>query len=536
MSITRRDLFRSTAAVGGAAALTGLSGGLAAEAVAGSPALARVTTRGRTLHRGATTTTGWRPVVARAGEPYVVRTGLGVGAKRGRRARRKPLLAFVQLSDVHICDSQSPARVEPWDRFSDDGGPGTYKSSYRPQEILTAQIAESMVREINRIGRGPVTSKPFSLAIQTGDNTDNAQYNEIRWSIDLLDGGQVSSDSGDRTKYEGVMAPEPEFYDTRYWHPDGTPTGLVDDLPRSRYGFPTVPGLLDAARAPFEAQGLNLPWYTARGNHDPLVQGNFPPTAEQRAQALGTTKVIATGKVRTVAADPDRRFLTPRQWVEEHFETTGRPVGHGFTATNRAKGTAYYTFDKGLVRFVVLDSVNPKGGQNGSLDRAQFSWLRKILTATKRRLVVVASHHTTGTMNNGESPRVQGTALVAELLRHQNVIAWVNGHTHTNNIWAHKRKGGGGFWEINTASHIDWPQQSRLLEITNNRDDTLSIFATMVDHGAPLTFGGDLDDPMQLAALGRELAANDWQEKGDRRGARNARNVELLVRAPTFLR
>ena len=51
--ITRRDLFRSTAAVGGAAALAALSGGLAAEAVAGSPALARVTTRGRTLHRGA---------------------------------------------------------------------------------------------------------------------------------------------------------------------------------------------------------------------------------------------------------------------------------------------------------------------------------------------------------------------------------------------------------------------------------------------------------------------------------------------------
>ena len=140
------------------------------------------------------------------------------------------------------------------------------------------------------------------------------------------------------------------------------------------------------------------------------------------------------------------------------------------------------------MRFVVLDSVNPNGGQNGSLDRAQFSWLRRTLTASKRRLVVVASHHTSGTMNNAARARgSEAPRLVAELLRHQNVIPWVNGHTHTNSIWAPTRKGGGGFWEINTASHIDWPQQSRLLEITDNRDDTLSIFATMVDHGAPLT-------------------------------------------------
>jgi len=140
-------------------------------------------------------------------------------------------------------------------------------------------------------------------------------------------------------------------------------------------------------------------------------------------------------------------------------------------------------------------------------------------------------------MKNGDgTTRLLGPTVIAELLRHENVIAWVNGHTHTNNIWAHKRAGGGGFWEINTASHIDWPQQSRLLEVTNNRDDTLSIFATMVDHGAPLAFGGDLDDPMQLAALGRELAANDWQETSNRRGATNARNVELVLRAPKFLR
>ena len=227
--------------------------------------------------------------------------------------------------------------------------------------------------------------------------------------------------------------------------------------------------------------------------------------------------------------------------VEEHFTTTGLPVGHGFTEENRTNGTAYYTFDddSGLVRFVVMDTVNENGGSNGSLDEAQFAWLQQQLTAATDRLVIVSSHHTSWTMGNDtdtNGPRILGPAVVAELLQHENVIAWVNGHTHRNVVRAHTREGGGGFWEINTASHIDWPQQSRLIEVTDNLDGTLSIFTTMLDHGAPRKPGDDLTGPMKLASLGRLLAANDWQERDDnRRGPRNARNVELLVPAPAWL-
>jgi len=489
-------------------------------------------------------------------------------------SRRKPLLAFAQLSDVHIVDAQSPMRVEYVDRYDDKDQPGDpstglFGAAYRPHEVLTAHIAEAMVREINRIGAGPVTGKPLAFAIQTGDNSDNSQYNELRWNIDTLDGGEVRADSGDLTRYEGVMDGDPTYYDTHYWHPDGTPAGKADDQPRSKYGFPEVPGLLDAARRPFQAAGLGIPWYTALGNHDPLSQGNFPSTMQLNTVAVGPLKMIspptgvsqadvldalrgnyadfvaafaATPYVRQVTPDPDRRLLHRGEIVEEHFTTTGTPVGHGFTETNRADGTAYYTFDRGLVRFVVLDTVNPNGEANGSLDQTQFAWLQGQLQASAGRLVVIASHHTASTMDNplvgtgGDSePRVLGDEVVAELLLHDNVIAWVNGHTHTNNVWAHQREGGGGFWEINTASHIDWPQQSRLIEVADNRDGTLSIFATMVDHGGPLS--GSLDGPMGLAGLARELAANDWQERElNRRGTRKDRNVELLVKAPAFLR
>jgi hypothetical protein len=156
---------------------------------------------------------------------------------------------------------------------------------------------------------------------------------------------------------------------------------------------------------------------------------------------------------------------------------------------------------------------------------------------------MVFSHHTSDTMTNplvgtgGDvSPRVLGDAVLAELLAHDQVIAWINGHTHKNQVWARPRAGGGGLWEINTASHIDWPSQSRIIEVADNRDGTLSLFTTIVDHAGPATYGGNTADSTHLAGLARELAANDWHDRGDGyRGTPDARNVELVLPAPAFL-
>ena len=574
MDLTRRHLLRSGAALAGAVSLggTGLLRPAPAWAAPGLVAPAG-TTLERTLLRGTPGAGGYAPVVQGPGEQHTVRTDLGVPADRKRAARRWPLLAFAHLTDVHVVDVQSPMRLEYFDRYDDNAvGPGIASSAYRPQEMLTAHIAEAMVRAVNRVGVGPVTGAPLALALQTGDNSDSSQLNETRWNIDLLDGSEVRPDSGDPTRFEGVADDDPTWYDTHYWHPEGTPVGASDDFPRSRFGFPVVPGLLDAARRPFDATGLAMPWYTAFGNHDGLVQGNFPATLQLTQVAEGGLKLISppagmsqddllralqgdyagflaslalTPHVRPVTHDPQRRVLTRAEIVEEHFVTTGAPYGHGFTDRNRAEGTAYYTFDRGLVRFVVLDTVNPNGEANGSLDATQFAWLREVLAASADRVVVVACHHTLSTMDNplvatgGDAEqRVLGDEVRALLLQHPQVVAMVDGHTHRNEIWAHRREDGspGGFWEINTASHIDWPQQSRLIEIADNRDGTLSVFATMLDHDGPAAYGGRTGDPLALAGLARELAANDWQEReSGGRGTVEARNVELLVAAPPAL-
>jgi hypothetical protein len=140
-------------------------------------------------------------------------------------------------------------------------------------------------------------------------------------------------------------------------------------------------------------------------------------------------------------------------------------------------------------------------------------------------------------------PPTPDETLRCLFLRHRSVIAYVNGHEHNNRINPFERTDGegktlGGFWQINTAAHIDWPQQSRTIDIVDNRDGNLSLFGTILDQAGTIRPAGLSDSVRVLAGISRELSFNDPDARNgedghsDARGSREDRNVELIVRNP----
>jgi len=519
----------------------------------------------------------------------VVREELATG-QVGRESRRTALGSIVHLTDVHIVDTQSPARVEFLDRDADPPqGSIPFGSAWRAHETLTAHVSEAMVQRVRQIANGPVTGRAFDVCVSTGDNIDNQQRNELQWFIDVLDGNEVAPNSGDPDRYEGVQDTEAAFYDEHYWHPDEVahPVSGEPDLYKRRDGFPSLPGLLEAAIRPFVASGIGLAWYSAYGNHDGLLQGNAPQNDALQAIATGPLKVVSrpglttgdlqsgfdrldptvlaaalSGPGRPVTADPDRAFVSPVEWIQAHLDsaTAARAGGgHGYTQDNLDAGTLYYTFPIAEeILGICLDTINRGGYAEGSIGRNQFDWVaarlaevharhhddagNEVATGNDDRLVILFSHHNLATMDNPsvgpaetDLDRVMGPEVEAMLHRYPNVIAWVNGHSHVNRVWARPDPTGrsGGFWEVNTAAHCDWPLHARIVEVVDNADGTLSIFGTLVEHAGPAS-GASVDGGvLALASISRELALNDLQvDAASAQGQPIDGNVELLLRRP----
>jgi hypothetical protein len=75
--------------------------------------------------------------------------------------------------------------------------------------------------------------------------------------------------------------------------------------------------------------------------------------------------------------------------------------------------------------------------------------------------------------------------FIAKLHTFPNLILWIAGHRHVNQVTplpsADPAYPENGFWEVESTSLRDFPQQFRLFEIIRNSDNTVSIITTNVD-------------------------------------------------------
>jgi hypothetical protein len=427
--------------------------------------------------------------------PLAERRDLGGGGRPGREIAR-----FGQITDAHVRDEESPARVPFLDRL---GTP--FEPTFRPQEAETAQVLDAAVRALG-------AERPQAVAV-TGDLADNAQANELDLAISVLDGGRADPGSGAR-RYEGVQ--QGDNPDPYYYRPD-------NDAPRH-------PGLTEAAQRPFTAAGLDVPWYPALGNHDALVQGEVPSTPAIEALATGPRMLTdldrgvrppadeasapavvdalladpagLPGRTREVTPDPRRRTLRPEQAVER--------LRAAVPAARTAAGRLDYTFEIGArVRAIVLDTVDREGGSRGVVLPRQVEWLQRALAEAGDRHVVVFSHNPLETSAGGD-------AALDALGDAGTVVAAVSGHRHENRIEPDPR----GFWRVSTASLADFPQQTRMFCLREGAGGGVVLDTWMVDH-----------DGRGVAGPARELAYLDAQ--GGRpqgyAGPRDARNARLYL-------
>ena len=404
----------------------------------------------------------------------------GCGSRSRQRGASRPgvLATWAQVTDAHVVDEESPARLEMLDRL----GP-PFTSAFRPQEALSGQLLAAVVRALD-------TQHPGAVVV-TGDLIDNAQANELTEALAVLRGGRVDPNSG-APGYEGVQAasnPDPFYY-----RPDVDP--------------PRHPHLLSQAEAPFSSPGLHAPWYPVVGNHDLLVQGNLAPTPRTQAVATGSRKLVSLdraalqavrarrltpatvdavlagglpGATMRVAADPARRELTATQVLARLRRGSGHG-GHGPLLD--------YSFALGAdVRGIVLDTIRRRVGAGGIVRPGQLRWLREQLRRASRRWVVVFSHT--------PLPSCAGGGAAVDMLeRDPRVVAAIAGDTHRNSVERQAR-----LVFVTTSSLADWPQQARMFRLTSLRNGGAQLETWTVDP--------DLHDP--LARISHQLAYLDYQ-------------------------
>jgi hypothetical protein len=488
------------------AAVLALAAGFVAGRSAAGAGDRRAAADGSTLTATFRDPTGAGVLEPAAGEPLRDRsellTAADADAPRRAPAPGRILGTVAQLTDTHVRDTASPARIPFLDRL---GAPFT--PVFRPQEPVNLQTLAAATRSVNALAP--------DLTVVTGDVVDNDQQNELDAAIAVLRGGRVRP--FDARALQGAGNADPFYY-----RPDVDP--------------PRLPGLLDRARRPFTAVGLRGPVAVVPGNHDVLVAGEVRATAALQGVAVGGRRLVTPdadfaesvpreqsaaqdavndllsagrlpGVTARVTPDPERRLLSGE-------EVVSRLAGAGLAGDRAGRADAVHDVGAG-VRVVLLDDVVRGQDDPGAVDPAQLAFLDRALAGAGRRWVLVAFHDPLD-----RTP--EGRAIRARLARAPRVLATIGGDTHHDRIRP-VRTAAGGYWSLTTSALADWPQQGRALRVRATAGGGAVLETWKIDTA-----------PDELADRGRELAYLDAQggRPGGNAGTATDRNVRLYKPPP----
>jgi hypothetical protein len=262
-------------------------------------------------------------------------------------------------------------------------------------------------------------------------------------------------------------------------------------------------------------EGATIPWYGVFGNHDRFAVGIFPivtNSSGRRVSPLPLEERIGVFFPRelnpvgflgwapitpahpgpppeftllptVVPRNPQRRYVTDRQFIEAHLTSITEPPGHGFDAADPER-TWYSVSPTPGVRLIVLNSctpfLEPPGFplSEGAISSVQVRYLQTELELAEKRgeIVVVATHHPSESLQE-----IYGTAVNAEGLRRMLndsscVKLHLAGHWHRHAVFDR-----GGYTEIVTGSILDPPQEGRVMELWRRREEVEDPVATEAD-------------------------------------------------------
>lgn len=439
-----------------------------------------------------------------SGLPYDRRLDIMPPTYSGSAVTKKTkLLNFFTISDIHITDKESPNQlIYLQHRYPTLPVGASLHSGIMP---YTTYVLDAAVQTVNALHK----QNPIDFGLSLGDACNSTQYNELRWFIDVLDGKVITPSSGAHLGADTIDYQKPykaagldktiPWYQTlgnhdHFWI-GSIPVdySLRKDL-RQSYISDEVFATGDVLR---DRTKIN-----SRDCYMGVLDGSTPCGDLIKAGPVGNFNSAPK-----VVADPDRRSLLRTEWMNEFFKTSSSPVGHGFNLSNANNGFACYSFvPKSTVpiKVIVLDDTQKEDDDSadihghGFLDQARWAWLKKELADgdAAGQLMIIAAHvpiNVEVTAPNSQmgwwlNPQNAVTLpnLIAELQSHPNLIMWVSGHRHLNTVKAFispdpVNAPEKGFWQVETPSLRDFPQQFRTFEIYLNSDNTISIVTTDVD-------------------------------------------------------